>query len=181
MKLLRRIQWIIFIIFMLGIYLGFVYTLSMLTEVTTLNYFSEFLDPSVVVYIVETQVINQLLFKLSLWLIVLSVPFFGFKFRKQLLGFKKLIFAFVIGIVSIILNMVSYNKMIMLNELYANTDTVWPARIPDIFGYLEPKNLYVGSGPMIYLVIMGISILFTLMLLCVSIVRLKEKKNEKTR
>lgn len=169
-----------FIVFMLSLYAGFIYTLSMLTEVTQLNFFTDFLDPSVTTYVDESQSVNRALFEMSLIIIVISAVMYGFGIGKKILSWRKLIYGLLVGIISLVVNLISYIQMVELNALYDVTNITWPDGIPNLFGYEEPNNLFVGSGPMIYMILMGISMIFIVTMVSVLYIHQKGKNHEKT-
>lgn len=169
-----------FIIFMLGVYLGFIYTLSMLTEATQLNFYTDFLDESVLTYVNQTQAVNQEVFRLSLGLVAVTTVMYGFGFGKKVLNIFKAIVSVLIGILAVVFNVIGYLRLTELNQLYRVTNTSWPETINDVFGYEEPANLFIGNGPLIYMVQIIIAALFVGIMATVLIVQLKEKKNEKT-
>lgn len=180
MNKIKKIQLIIFILFMLSLYAGFLYTLSMLTEVTQLNFFTDFLDESVLVYVDQAQQVNQLLFDLSLWIVVPASILYAFKIGKKPLCFKKTVVAVVLGVMSLVLHGISYLVMVDLNQLYATTDTSWPEGFPNLFGYVEPANHYVGAGPTIYLWIMMVAVIYILTFALTGWMTKKENTHEKT-
>jgi len=179
MKPYKIVQFLSYLIFMIGIYLGFAYTLSMLTEVTTLTFFQDFLDPSVINYVETAQIVNTRLFNLSIILVAASVLLFTFGFRKRKLGFFRLLYSFAIGICALVINIESFGKMRELNAVYQVTDTAWPVSygIPaELLGYYEPGNLFVGSGPGLYLGLSIVSGIFILVSLVGLFILIKEKK-----
>ncbi len=184
MKPFKIVQFLSYLIFMIGIYLGFAYTLSMLTEVTTLTFFQDFLDPSVKNYVDTAQIINNQLFNLSIILVATSVLLYTFGFRRKILGFFRLLYSLAIGICALVINIKSFGIMKELNALYLVTDTAWPVSygIPaELLGYYEPGNLFVGSGPGLYLGLTIISGIFILVSLVGLFILIKEKNNEKTK
>ena len=180
MNKIIKIQLIIFILFILSLYAGFLYTLSMLTEVTQLNFFTDFLDESVLVYAEQAQQVNQSLFDLSLWMVVPASILYAFKIGKKPLCLKKTVVAMVLGVMSLIIHGISYLSMVDLNQLYSTTDTRWPEGFPNLFGYVEPANYFVGAGPTIYLCIMIVAILYILTFALTWWMTRKENTHEKT-
>jgi hypothetical protein len=149
----------------------------MLTDVTIINYYQDFLDASAVVYVNEAQVVNQYLFRLSLTLVVISVILYGFKFRKSILNIKKSCFSVIVSLVSLIFSVIGYQKMFELNELYLVTDISWPTGFPitaEQMGYVEPSHFFVNSGLFVYRLITITSVIFLVTILTILVIQLKQ-------
>lgn len=98
---MKKIQMILVTLFLVSVYVGFLYTLSMMTDITLLNFYQDFLDPSVKTYVNQAQEINQLIFRLSLFLVVITVIFYGFKTKKALYRGYKVLSALIVGLLTL--------------------------------------------------------------------------------
>ncbi|MBN2504636.1 MAG: hypothetical protein JXB20_04765 [Bacilli bacterium] len=161
----RLYTYIVYLIFMLGIYLGFFYTLAMLTDVTTLAFYQDFLDPSVIDFVAVAQETNKILFNWSLILVVGSAITLILGYRKGRPGVISNLLACLVGLTAIVINSLSYQKIISLNVSYSETDTMWPeatAGLAELLGFVQPGNFWIGNGPALYLSLITCSAIFTL-------------------
>lgn len=175
---MRKIQLILVILFLVSVYFGFLYTLSMMTDITLLNFYQDFLDPSVKAYVTEAQTINQLIFRLSLFLVVITAIFYGFKTKKTMYGKYKIITALSIGLISLGFNLFMLFQLKSLDQLYQVTDTSWPADYPitaEQLGYVEPGHFFIGSGPTVFILTTIISLCLILWMLFQLVFKLKER------
>jgi hypothetical protein len=159
----KKIHFISFIIFMISIYFGFLYVLSMMTDVTVLNFYQDYLDSSVGTYVIEAQATNRQLFDIWLFLVVLTVVLYIIKITKNRLGIKRYITSMIAIISGVVINVMSINQMNDLDALYQVTDTSWPAGYPitaEMLGYIEPSHFFVGIGPTVFTVTLIIGLCF---------------------
>jgi uncharacterized membrane protein required for colicin V production len=165
MKKTRLGTYVIYILFMLGVILGFFYTLAMLTDVTTLSFYQDFLDPSVKPYLDAAQATNVQLFNGCLVIVVASIVTFFIRYRRGKPGIISHLLGFFVGTAALVMYLISYREMVALNEFYAVTDTEWPeaiAGLAELLGFVQPGNFWVGSGPTLYLVLWIVSLLYAL-------------------
>jgi hypothetical protein len=168
MNLLKRIPHIASILFLLSVYVTFVYTLSMMTDATTLSFYQDFLDPSVKVFITSAGIINQAIFARCLDVVVLSVILYAFQWKKGNLGFVRLALGlFVVGF-AIAAQVACLEQLVSLNELYSLTDATWPAAYEmfrEALGFVDPGNFFIASGPMVFRTTIVVASLFGILLL----------------
>ncbi|MCK7488604.1 MAG: hypothetical protein MZU97_26240 [Bacillus subtilis] len=171
MNLIKRIPHVASILFLLSVYVTFVYTLSMMTDATTLSFYQDFLDPSVKVFIASAGIINQAIFARRLDVVVVSVVLYAFQWKKGNLGFVRLALGLGVVLFALVAQVACLQQLVSLNELYSITDPTWPAAYEmfrEALGFVDPGNFFIASGPVVFRTAIVVSALFGILLIAMA-------------
>lgn len=136
----------------ISVSLGFIYTLIMLTDITVVDFFSDYLNSSVKEMTSQAQQTNQFLFYINLLAVLCVIPLLGMDvFKSELTKKRKIIFLSIGGIL-LVLFLISFIQTNLLYQLVERTDVSWksPYVTQEDMGYVEPKNNYLLAGTILY-------------------------------
>ncbi len=143
---------IFFVLLILSASIGFVYSLIMLTDVTLVDFFRDYLDASIPAMIDKAQQTNQMVFSLNIVSMLSIVPLFAIGVFKKELTLKRQIIYLSIGFILFVVMLVSLLQTNQLYQLVENTDTSWKSTYvsQEDMGYTQPGNNYLLAGVFIY-------------------------------
>lgn len=169
-----------FVLLILSASIGFVYSLIMLTDITLVDFFRDYLDTSIPAMIEQAQQINQAVFYLTLFGVISIIPLFTLGVFKKDLTLKRQLIFLSIGFILFVLLVVSLLQTFNLYQLVENTDTSWKSTYvsQEDMGYIQPGNNYLLAGVIIYGLLTLITLTHTILYSIKSVMMLRNQKEE---